>query len=124
MARQWWVRSGWILALASAPGCSETSEPGGLSDHTVETSEPDSGPLDSAEPWETWCAEPVAAVAYQDVAETWGVVDTIDGMPARFEHNPVAMADMDGDGDMIDSATRENGVFLHRTSRAFPAKNC
>lgn len=115
MARQWWVRSGWILGLASAPGCSETSEPGGLADHTAETSEPDSGPLDSAEPWEPWCAEPVAAVAYQDVAESWGVVDTIDGMPARFEHNPVAMADMDGDGDDdLILATRENGVFLQR----------
>ena len=103
---------GWgsIVMGASGLGCSVSPDSG---EEPRETGADHR--QDSAEPWEPWCTEPADSVAYVEVAEDWGVVDTIDCLPSRFEHNPVAMADVDGDGDDdLIIAIREEGVYLQR----------
>ncbi len=68
-----------------------------------------------AAPVEPWCSAPAEAVEYIDISTDWGLVDTVDGNAQRYEHNPVAMADLDGDGDDdILLAHREEGLYLNR----------
>ncbi|HCH66112.1 MAG TPA: hypothetical protein DFR83_25140 [Deltaproteobacteria bacterium] len=78
----------------------------------------DSGdPLDPAtvEPAGSWCATPIEALTYTDVAAAWGLIDTTDGVESRKEAGPVASVDLDGDGlDELIVGHRTQGLVLHR----------
>ena len=96
------------LILAATWACSPEPD----SDTSNETT---SSVNETAEPWEPWCTEPAEEAAYVDVGTDWGILDTQDGLPERFEHNPVAMADLDGDGDDdLLIALREGGLYFQR----------
>lgn len=63
---------------------------------------------------EPWCSDPAPGLAYEDLAESWGLVDTSDDIPKRKEAGPVASLDLDDDGlDEIIVGHRELGLVLH-----------
>jgi len=72
-------------------------------------------PLADVQPAGPWCADPAAALAYEDIASAWDLVDTRDGLEARKEAGPVASLDLDGDGlDELIVGHRTLGLVLHR----------
>jgi|GEM_PF-2981734 len=68
---------------------------------------------DSAAPESLWCPEPFDAPGFDEVGEAMGLVDTDDLDKFFQEQNPVAMADLDGDGlDDLILAVRETGIWV------------
>jgi hypothetical protein len=109
------IQWAWCLVLLFGSAACRRAPPA-EKDRSTDTSgvveQTDSG--DTATPTVPWCAKPAEAVEYVDIATEWGLVDTIDGTKTRYEHNPVAMADLDGDGDDdILIALRDEGLYLN-----------
>ncbi len=72
-------------------------------------------PVATVEPAGAWCAAPIEALTYTDVAGEWGLIDTSDGVESRKEAGPVASVDLDGDGlDELVVGHRTQGLVLHR----------
>ncbi len=62
------------------------------------------------------CDDPAATLSYTDAGESWGLLDTTDGDDERMEGNPIALADLDGDGDDdIVIGLRSGGLWLQRS---------
>ena len=60
-----------------------------------------------------WCENPVDSVFYTEVSQSMGLVDTTDDLQARKEANPIALADLDGDGlDDIILGQRRVGIWI------------
>ena len=92
----------------------DTSDTSGNTGETGETGDPEL-PLADVQPVGSWCSSPADALAYDDIATTWGLVDTTDGIDSRKEAGPIASLDLDGDGlDELIVGHRTEGLILHR----------
>lgn len=77
----------------------------------------ESGDTGSESAPEIWCESPVNAISYAEIGIDWGLFDTTSTEANRKEHPPVALADLDGDGDDdILLADREAGLYFQENT--------
>lgn len=112
-----------LLALLALTACSPGPSHGPGTGGAPGTSDDTGSASDTGEDIDTsndvddpaWCSEPAEAVRYTAVGADWDLLDTATDLERRKETNPLAVADLDGDGlDDVLLGDDTLGLWLHR----------